>query len=141
MFIDVKFAGRFPKEVLPIVFLCTSKFVCFVLELQCFYLVICLNILLYVSVSLHSNKDFTIVYSFPVWLDDHLCFCILYQRVKQGSRKLSCSVATEDLSKQLEDSKMAVPTEIFLKDYKKPDYYFDSVSLEEDLDCALFTCC
>lgn len=29
---------------------------------------------------------------------------------------------------------MAMPTEIFLKDYKMPDYYFEKVSLEEFLD-------
>lgn len=53
--------------------------------------------------------------------------------VKQGSRKLICAVATEGLSKPLEDSKMAAPTEIFLKDYKMPDYYFDTVDLKFSL--------
>ncbi|CAJ2676558.1 unnamed protein product [Trifolium pratense] len=51
--------------------------------------------------------------------------------VKKASRKLICSVATE--SKQVEDSKMAQPREIFLKDYKKPDYYFETVDLKFSL--------
>lgn len=52
-------------------------------------------------------------------------------RVKKASRKLICSVATE--SKQVEESKMAMPTEIFLKDYKMPDYYFEKVDLKFSL--------
>ncbi|XP_058732029.1 puromycin-sensitive aminopeptidase [Vicia villosa] len=52
--------------------------------------------------------------------------------VKKASRKLICSVATEDLAKQ-EEPKMAAPTEIFLKDYKKPDYYFETVDLKFSL--------
>ncbi|KAK2385136.1 Peptidase M1 family protein [Trifolium repens] len=52
-------------------------------------------------------------------------------RVKKASRKLICSVATE--SKQAEESKMAQPREIFLKDYKKPDYYFETVDLKFSL--------
>lgn len=46
------------------------------------------------------------------------------------SRRLICSVATETSSKQVDESKMDVPKEIFLKDYKKPDYYFDTVCIE-----------
>ncbi|XP_019446571.1 PREDICTED: puromycin-sensitive aminopeptidase isoform X3 [Lupinus angustifolius] len=42
-------------------------------------------------------------------------------------------VATEDLPKQVEESKMAAPKEIFLKDYKRPDYYFDTVHLKFSL--------
>ncbi|KAG5058586.1 hypothetical protein JHK86_013582 [Glycine max] len=51
------------------------------------------------------------------------------ERVKQVSRRLICSVATEDLPKEVEKSNMETPREIFLKDYKMPDYYFDT---EED---------
>lgn len=54
-------------------------------------------------------------------------------RVKKASRKLICSVATEDLPKQVEESKMATPREIFLKDYKMPDYYFETVDLKFSL--------
>ncbi|XP_027340201.1 puromycin-sensitive aminopeptidase isoform X2 [Abrus precatorius] len=54
-------------------------------------------------------------------------------RVKQVSRRLICSVATEDLPKQVEESKMETPREIFLKDYKMPDYYFDTVDLKFSL--------
>ncbi|KAL5052982.1 hypothetical protein RYX36_033664 [Vicia faba] len=59
--------------------------------------------------------------------------CAFYSSVpavKKTSRNLICSVATEDLAKQVEEPKMAMPTEIFLKDYKKPDYYFDTVDLK-----------
>lgn len=51
----------------------------------------------------------------------------LFQRARQTSRRLLCSVATEPLPKQVEESKMDTPKEIFLKDYKSPDYYFDTV--------------
>ncbi|XP_027916373.1 puromycin-sensitive aminopeptidase isoform X1 [Vigna unguiculata] len=51
-------------------------------------------------------------------------------RVKQVSKRLICAVATEDLPKQVEESKMETPKEIFLKDYKMPDYYFDTVDLK-----------
>ncbi|KAJ1411798.1 Peptidase M1, alanyl aminopeptidase [Sesbania bispinosa] len=54
-------------------------------------------------------------------------------RVKQARRRLICSVATEDLPKQGEESKMEIPREIFLKDYKMPDYYFDTVDLKFSL--------
>eukprot|EP00258_Populus_trichocarpa_P026327 XP_024442346.1 puromycin-sensitive aminopeptidase [Populus trichocarpa] len=50
-------------------------------------------------------------------------------RDKQDRRRLICAVATEPLPKQVEESKMDAPKEIFLKDYKLPDYYFDSVDL------------
>ncbi|OIV93551.1 hypothetical protein TanjilG_28708 [Lupinus angustifolius] len=62
--------------------------------------------------------------------------CPLYSslpRFKQLSRRLNCSVATEDLPKQVEESNMAAPKEIFLKDYKMPDYYFDTVHLKFSL--------
>ncbi|XP_021820786.1 puromycin-sensitive aminopeptidase isoform X2 [Prunus avium] len=52
---------------------------------------------------------------------------------KQGSRRLICSVATESLPEQVDESKMGAPKEIFLKDYKLPDYYFDSVDLNFSL--------
>ncbi|KAL6986274.1 Puromycin-sensitive aminopeptidase [Sarracenia purpurea var. burkii] len=52
---------------------------------------------------------------------------------KPFSRKLICSVATEPLPKQVEESKMDAPKEFFLKDYKLPDYYFDTVDLEFSL--------
>ena len=51
----------------------------------------------------------------------------LFQRAKQVSRRFVCSVATESLPKQVEESNMDMPKEIFLKDYKLPDYYFDKV--------------
>ncbi|KAL0794127.1 hypothetical protein Bca101_065504 [Brassica carinata] len=48
-------------------------------------------------------------------------------RYKQSSRRLICSVATESLPDKLEESNMDAPKEIFLKDYTKPDYYFETV--------------
>ncbi|XWS48912.1 hypothetical protein CRYUN_Cryun13aG0117500 [Craigia yunnanensis] len=54
-------------------------------------------------------------------------------RARKASRRLLCSVATEPLPKQVEESKMDAPKEIFLKDYKSPDYYFDTVDLKFSL--------
>ncbi|XP_008238923.1 PREDICTED: puromycin-sensitive aminopeptidase isoform X2 [Prunus mume] len=59
--------------------------------------------------------------------------CTSFPTDKQGSRRLICSVATESLPEQVEESKMGAPKEIFLKDYKLPDYYFDSVDLNFSL--------
>ncbi|XP_075642458.1 puromycin-sensitive aminopeptidase [Castanea sativa] len=53
-------------------------------------------------------------------------------RAKQANR-LICSVATESLKNPVEESKMDTPKEIFLKDYKMPDYYFDTVDLRFSL--------
>lgn len=50
-----------------------------------------------------------------------------FQRAKQFSRRLICSVAAEAAPKPVEESKMDTPKEVFLKDYKLPDYYFDTV--------------
>ncbi|KAL7174074.1 hypothetical protein ACSBR2_033348 [Camellia fascicularis] len=50
--------------------------------------------------------------------------CPSLPKAKQFSRRLICSVATEPFPKQVEESKMDMPKEIFLKDYKLPDYYF-----------------
>ncbi|XP_037495626.1 puromycin-sensitive aminopeptidase isoform X2 [Jatropha curcas] len=55
------------------------------------------------------------------------------ERANQDSRRLICSVATEPLPKQVEESKMDAPKEIFLKDYKLPDYCFDTVDLNFSL--------
>ncbi|KAH0884275.1 hypothetical protein HID58_060371 [Brassica napus] len=51
----------------------------------------------------------------------------LSHSVDQSSRRLICSVATETVPDKLEDSNMDAPKEIFLKDYTKPDYYFETV--------------
>ncbi|KAL9242811.1 hypothetical protein vseg_016775 [Gypsophila vaccaria] len=55
-------------------------------------------------------------------------------RSKEVNRRLICSVATEPLPKQAEEPNMEAPKEFFLKDYKKPDYYFDTVDLKFSLD-------
>ncbi|CAI0414556.1 unnamed protein product [Linum tenue] len=47
----------------------------------------------------------------------------------QHSRRLICSVATEPILQQTREAKMDAPKEIFLKDYKLPDYYFETVDL------------
>ncbi|KAL9860951.1 Puromycin-sensitive aminopeptidase [Arabidopsis thaliana] len=52
---------------------------------------------------------------------------------KQNSRRLICSVATESVPDKAEDSKMDAPKEIFLKNYTKPDYYFETVDLSFSL--------
>ncbi|WCJ26310.1 Puromycin-sensitive aminopeptidase [Euphorbia peplus] len=54
-------------------------------------------------------------------------------RPKLQNRRLICSVATEPLQKEVEESNMDAPKEIFLKDYKLPDYYFDKVDLSFSL--------
>lgn len=54
-------------------------------------------------------------------------------RAKQANRRLICSFATETLKKPVEESEMDTPKEIFLKDYKMPDYYFDTVDLRFSL--------
>ncbi|KAF3448585.1 hypothetical protein FNV43_RR09298 [Rhamnella rubrinervis] len=51
-------------------------------------------------------------------------------KAKHLSRRGICSVATETLPTQVEELKMAAPKEIFLKDYKMPNYYFDTVDLK-----------
>lgn len=53
--------------------------------------------------------------------------------VNQISRRFICSVATEPITKQVDEPNMDVPKEIFLKDYKLPDYYFDTVGLQFSL--------
>ncbi|KAI3804451.1 hypothetical protein L1987_25999 [Smallanthus sonchifolius] len=50
-------------------------------------------------------------------------------RTSQTSRTLVRSVATESVPKLVEELNMDAPKEIFLKDYKLPDYYFDTVDL------------
>ncbi|KAM0853730.1 hypothetical protein ACQ4PT_050888 [Festuca glaucescens] len=49
------------------------------------------------------------------------------------SKRTSCSVATELPPAATEGPEMDLPKEIFLKDYKKPDYLFDTVDLEFQL--------
>ncbi|KAH1115526.1 hypothetical protein J1N35_008904 [Gossypium stocksii] len=54
-------------------------------------------------------------------------------RATEASRRVICSVATEPFPKRVEESEMDAPKEIFLKDYKSPDYYFDTVDLRFSL--------
>ncbi|CAN8245466.1 unnamed protein product [Cochlearia groenlandica] len=56
-------------------------------------------------------------------------FLFVCQRYKQSSRRLICSVAAESVPDKVEESNMDAPKEIFLKDYTKPDYYFETVDL------------
>ncbi|XP_022736035.1 puromycin-sensitive aminopeptidase isoform X1 [Durio zibethinus] len=56
-----------------------------------------------------------------------------HYRAREAGRRLLCSVAVEPLPKQVEESKMDAPKEIFLKDYKSPDYCFDTVDLKFSL--------
>ncbi|KAJ1269685.1 hypothetical protein BS78_07G230300 [Paspalum vaginatum] len=48
-------------------------------------------------------------------------------------KRTSCSVATEPPPPATEEPEMDAPKEIFLKDYKKPDYFFDTVDLQFQL--------
>ncbi|KAF2920988.1 puromycin-sensitive aminopeptidase isoform 1 [Oryza sativa Japonica Group] len=50
-----------------------------------------------------------------------------------ASKRTTCSVATEPPPSTTEEPEMDLPKEIFLKEYKKPDYLFDSVNLEFQL--------
>ncbi|KAJ0970270.1 hypothetical protein J5N97_023147 [Dioscorea zingiberensis] len=50
-------------------------------------------------------------------------------KINLTSRRLICSVATEPPPAQVEGSEMDTPKEVFLRDYKMPDYYFDKVDL------------
>ncbi|CAM0148582.1 unnamed protein product [Urochloa decumbens] len=79
------------------------------------------------------------------------CFSYRADSRKQGSRwirsqpflsvnntkfigkRTSCSVATEPPPAATEEPEMDTPKEIFLKDYKKPDYFFDQVDLQFQL--------
>ncbi|KDO76255.1 hypothetical protein CISIN_1g0366031mg, partial [Citrus sinensis] len=61
------------------------------------------------------------------------CTYFFFQRTKQTSGRLVCSVATESVPKEAQESKMDQPKEIFLKDYKMPNYYFDTVDLKFSL--------
>ncbi|GAY39133.1 hypothetical protein CUMW_042060 [Citrus unshiu] len=54
-------------------------------------------------------------------------------RTRQISGRLVCSVATESVPKEAQESKMDKPKEIFLKDYKMPNYYFDTVDFKFSL--------
>ncbi|KAL2252258.1 UNVERIFIED_CONTAM: hypothetical protein Sindi_0020500 [Sesamum indicum] len=55
------------------------------------------------------------------WRNRHLPYYSL-PRATNISRRLICSVATEPVPTQVEESIMDTPKEIFLKDYKQPDY-------------------
>ncbi|KAK5813326.1 hypothetical protein PVK06_028775 [Gossypium arboreum] len=46
--------------------------------------------------------------------------------MREARRRELCSFAIESLPKEVRESKMNTPEEIFLKDYKSPDYYFDT---------------
>ncbi|XP_047970101.1 puromycin-sensitive aminopeptidase isoform X1 [Salvia hispanica] len=54
-------------------------------------------------------------------------------RPRNIGRRFICSVATEPLPKQAEETNMDAPKEIFLKDYKEPDYFFEKVDLNFQL--------
>lgn len=51
------------------------------------------------------------------------------QSVKIVGKRTSCSVATEPPLAATEEPEMDAPKEIFLKDYKKPDFLFDTVTM------------
>uniref|UniRef100_A0A453KI93 Uncharacterized protein n=1 Tax=Aegilops tauschii subsp. strangulata TaxID=200361 RepID=A0A453KI93_AEGTS len=49
------------------------------------------------------------------------------------SKRTACLIATGPSPAATEEPEMDLPKEIFLKDYKKPDYLFDTVDLEFQL--------
>ncbi|GAB2240327.1 hypothetical protein Droror1_Dr00020845 [Drosera rotundifolia] len=51
------------------------------------------------------------------------------KRTKPVGRRPICSAVGETLIKPVEDLQIDAPKEIFLKDYKKPGYYFDTRKL------------
>ncbi|KAK1430614.1 hypothetical protein QVD17_13477 [Tagetes erecta] len=59
----------------------------------------------------------------------HLHYADQKRRTSQTSRTLFRSVAAEPVLHSVEELNMDAPKEIFLKDYKLPDYYFDTVDL------------
>ncbi|VFQ68044.1 unnamed protein product [Cuscuta campestris] len=56
-----------------------------------------------------------------------------FPKQRTSNQRLICSIATESATKKGEESKMEGPKEIFLKDYKQPDYFFDAVDLKFSL--------
>lgn len=123
----------FRKKYCPLYSSLPVSLICVGILFFIVYLITCLKMLFF-PVCPWTLSDSTVMYSLLVWLPDLVYSCILLQRVKQVSRRLICSVATEDLPKEVEKSNMETPREIFLKDYKMPDYYFDTVSLQKFLD-------
>lgn len=57
----------------------------------------------------------------------------LLPRARNIERRFICSVATEPPPNQVEETNMDAPKEIFLKDYKQPDYFFETVDLNFQL--------
>ncbi|KAK6947801.1 Peptidase M1, alanyl aminopeptidase, C-terminal [Dillenia turbinata] len=65
-----------------------------------------------------------------------ICRCrpiLVPERANQIGQRLICADVTETLPKQVEEPKMDTPKEIFLKDYKSHDYFFDTVDLKFSL--------
>ncbi|PPS03185.1 hypothetical protein GOBAR_AA17472 [Gossypium barbadense] len=58
--------------------------------------------------------------------------------MREARRRELCSFAIESLPKEVRESKMNTPEEIFLKDYKSPDYYFDTFLLHSAKGSAFF---
>ncbi|XVF10573.1 hypothetical protein REPUB_Repub07fG0194200 [Reevesia pubescens] len=109
------FLYTFPSAVLPIKLQCKSSVSSFQTSLK--------NISrhrAFSALEASSRRNFRFPHSSPY-------------RAREASKRLLCSVATEPSPKQVEESKMDAPKEIFLKDYKSPDYYFDTVDLKFSL--------
>ncbi|KAJ3693075.1 hypothetical protein LUZ60_012170 [Juncus effusus] len=77
------------------------------------------------STKFHSTKPLNIIKENSYWNRS------ISPYNSKGFR-LICSVATQPAPAQ-EEEIMEGPKEIFLKDYKKPDYFFDSVDLKFEL--------
>ena len=51
------------------------------------------------------------------------------------ARTSNCLIVIDSLPKELEQTKMETSFEIYLKDYRMPDYYFDTINFLNLLDC------
>ncbi|KAJ8490444.1 hypothetical protein OPV22_012165 [Ensete ventricosum] len=79
----------------------------------------------------HDNCNLNIKVEGPYWCRGLLPSCS--PSLKLSGKRFTSLVATQPVPAQSEESKMDMPREIFLKDYKVPDYLFDAVDLRFDL--------
>lgn len=71
-----------------------------------------------------------------------LLFSFVFQGSKFVSKRTACLIATEPPPAATEEPEMDLPKEIFLKDYKKPDYLFDTVTqLSKCIQRTAFSIC
>ncbi|XP_064955295.1 puromycin-sensitive aminopeptidase [Musa acuminata AAA Group] len=79
----------------------------------------------------HDNCNLNIKVEGSYWCRGLLPSCS--PSLKLSGKRFTSLVATQPVPAQSEESKMDMPREIFLKDYKMSDYLFDTVDLRFDL--------